>query len=357
MKMNPCVDQPDTGADAGRSRSVPALASHGTQDHDKTLRISLKQWRLLYAVVDHGGFAGAASALHVSQSSISHALAKLQDQLGVALLTIRGRKAYLTEAGEVLLDRSRDLVNRALQLEELGESLRQGACHEVRLAVEPSYPSDLLMQALRKLPALPRHIRLSVREASLAEVKESLQNDVLDLAISTERFSGFASNKLIDIEHIAVAHPSNPLFKRNRPVTMDELREQIEVALAGDDDAPGPALPNLARQSPGRWKVSSLDSAAEALEFGLGYAWLPRYRVQRWLDDGFVRILPLNGGSSYIKPLHLIRGRSVSAGSCAHHFAASLHAVAQAHLAELMAGPAYRSGFGSRSGAVADTRA
>ena len=52
----------------------------------KAPRVTLDQWRTLQAVVDHGGFAQAAEALHRSQSSVSYTVARMQDQLGVPLL-------------------------------------------------------------------------------------------------------------------------------------------------------------------------------------------------------------------------------------------------------------------------------
>ena len=74
-------------------------------------------------VVDHGGFAQAAEALHRSQSSVSYTVARMQEQLGAPLLRIDGRKAVLTEAGEVLLRRSRQLVKQASQLEDLAHHM------------------------------------------------------------------------------------------------------------------------------------------------------------------------------------------------------------------------------------------
>ncbi|MCP3291660.1 helix-turn-helix domain-containing protein, partial [Aeromonas hydrophila] len=60
---------------------------------------TFEQWRIFQAVVDCGGYAQAAEALNKSQSSLNHAVAKLQQSLGVALLEVRGRKAVLTPAG------------------------------------------------------------------------------------------------------------------------------------------------------------------------------------------------------------------------------------------------------------------
>ena len=68
-----------------------------------TLRITLEQWRCLVAVVEAGGFAQAAEQLNKSQSTVSHAVKKLQSSLDLELLTIEGRKAELTEAGVALV--------------------------------------------------------------------------------------------------------------------------------------------------------------------------------------------------------------------------------------------------------------
>jgi len=58
-------------------------------------RVSLEQWRTLQAVIDCGGYAQAAVQLHRSQSSVSYAVKRLQQQLGISLMHIEGRKAVL----------------------------------------------------------------------------------------------------------------------------------------------------------------------------------------------------------------------------------------------------------------------
>lgn len=113
----------------------------------KAPRVSLEQWRTLQAVVDNGGFAQAAEALHRSQSSISYTVGRMQEQLGVPLLRIDGRKAVLTEAGNMLLRRSRQLVKQASQLEELAHHMEQGWEAEVRLVVDAAYPTARLVRA------------------------------------------------------------------------------------------------------------------------------------------------------------------------------------------------------------------
>lgn len=311
-----------------------------TQFGDRMPRISLKQWRLFHAVIDNDGYVGAANKLHISQSSISHALAKLQDQLGVPLLTLKGRKAQITEEGRMLLARSRDLLRRAGQLEKLGEFLRHGAEPEIRLVVEPNYPADLLIRTFSDLSSQSR-FRLDVKETGFAEIQKLMDQDEADLAISTGTFAGFASNKLIELEHIAIAPADSPLFRINRDLTEEDLAHCLQIMFCvGNHDAEPLGAGRSARGLPA-WRVSSLDSAADALRFGLGYAWLPRYRVQGWLNDGWVRILPLDCGSSYTVQMYLTRGRAVVPGSSAQRFADVLQAVTNEHATRPGSRPLY----------------
>src|SRR5690554_840110 len=85
----------------------------------KMSRVTLAQWQMLAAVVDHGGFARAAEAVHKSPSTLNHAVHKLEEQLGVRVLAPVGRQVRLTEAGEMLLRRARQLIESASALEDV----------------------------------------------------------------------------------------------------------------------------------------------------------------------------------------------------------------------------------------------
>jgi DNA-binding transcriptional LysR family regulator len=86
-------------------------------------RSRLEQWAVLEAVVDHGGFAQAARALHCSQSAMSYSMAKLQEAIDLPLLVTKGRKAGLTAHGQTLLSRARLLTQELKDLERLARSL------------------------------------------------------------------------------------------------------------------------------------------------------------------------------------------------------------------------------------------
>jgi len=262
----------------------------------KAPRVTLDQWRTLQAVVDHGGFAQAAEALHRSQSSVSYTVARMQDQLGVPLLRIDGRKAVLTEAGGVLLRRSRQLVKNASQLEDLAHHMEQGWEAEVRLVVDAAYPSARLVSALRAFMPQSRGCRVRLREEVLSGVDEVLQEGVADLAISGYSIPGYLGTEMSAVEFVAVAHPDHALHQAKRELSFQDLESQLQVVIRDSGRHQPRDVGWLGAEQ--RWTVGSLATAATFVGSGLGFAWLPRHLIERELRDGVLKPLPLEQGGS-----------------------------------------------------------
>ncbi|MFV3304328.1 LysR family transcriptional regulator [Pseudomonas sp. NY15181] len=260
----------------------------------KAPRVTLDQWRTLQAVVDHGGFAQAAEAMHRSQSSISYTVARMQEQLGVPLLRIDGRKAVLTEAGEVLLRRSRQLVKSAGQLEELAHHMEQGWEPEVRLVVDAAYPTVRLVRALSAFMPQSRGCRVLLREEVLSGVEEALVQGHADLAISGLNIAGHLGADLSMVDFVAVAHPDHPLHRLQREVTHQDLETQMQVVIRDSGRLQPRDIGWLGAEQ--RWTVGSLATAATFVSNGLGFAWLPRHMIERELKDGLLKPLPLTQG-------------------------------------------------------------
>lgn len=66
-------------------------------------------------IARHGSFAGAAERLHKVPSTISYAVSKLEEQLGLNLFVRNGPRVSLTPAGEELLKEGRWLLAAARQ--------------------------------------------------------------------------------------------------------------------------------------------------------------------------------------------------------------------------------------------------
>ena len=115
------------------------------------MNTTIDQWEVLEAVVQLGSFAAAATKMNRSQSTISYAISRLQDQFKIPLLEMRGRKAHLTDAGKALLADVEPLLTGFRALEQRAESLAAGGQTEIRLSVESVFPNERLFAALANL--------------------------------------------------------------------------------------------------------------------------------------------------------------------------------------------------------------
>lgn len=292
-----------------------------SRPHDvQNIYVSLKQWRILHAVIDCGGYAEAAKSLHLSQSTISYTVAKLQEQLSVPLLKIEGRKAILTAEGRALLERSRHVLKEAIELETFARNLGQGCGGEVRLVVDQNFPTALLMQALRTFSlAAKGAAQVRLREVPVSQADEALRDLSVDLAICERVPLGMLGEPLVEVEHIPVAHPEHPLFSLARDVTAADLAQHVQLGIAAGGDA---EYPDGRASTPTRhWLLNSFDTVVAAACEGLGYAWLPQHRVRGWLDQGALKRLPVGDKAGYKTVLYLIHGRPWSATPGATRFA------------------------------------
>lgn len=288
-------------------------------------RVTIDQWRVLQSIIDEGGFAQAASALHRSQSSVSYAARRLQETLGIRLFDIQGRKAVLTEAGQALLERSRLLTSEAIALEETAARMRQGWEPVIQLAVENVFPVGLLLETLKRFDLHSGGTRIHLREEVLSGVSDALENNLVDLAVSPVVPEGFLYESLLDVEFVAVAHRDHPLHQQGGAAYgVDALKQAVHIVIR---DSGARARDAGWVQNENKWTVSSFAACVSMVSNGLGFAWLPRHAIQVLLDSGELLPLNLQHGGVYNVPVNLVYARGKEHGPATSLFIDMLKSV------------------------------
>ncbi|WP_214323798.1 LysR family transcriptional regulator [Nonomuraea sediminis] len=145
--------------------------------------LDLVRLRVLAAVAAHGSVTEAARALHYSQPSISHHLARLEAATGARLIQRAGRGIRLTPEGELLARRAAEIVGRvdaagAELAAQLG--LQTG---RVRVAAFSSALSVLVPPAATALSRSYPNIELHLADAHPELAYRQLRDGSADLAI------------------------------------------------------------------------------------------------------------------------------------------------------------------------------
>lgn len=274
--------------------------------------ITLEQWRTLITVVDTGGYAQAAEALHKSQSSVTYAVQKIESLLGVEVFEIQGRKAVLTPTGLFLYRRARALLDESGAIERAAKRLSAGWEAEIRIGAEVIFPTWLLLDCLNRLNAESPHTRFEVVETVLGGSIEALLQGQVDLAVTSLIPPGFLGTPLMRLRFIAVASPRHPLHQLGRELTLEDLRAHRHLVVR--ESGSKRATNALSVEVTQRWTVSNLSTSIEAVRMGYGFAWLAEEKIRDELRTGALKPLPLREGSERFGELYLIIADRDSAG-------------------------------------------
>ncbi|MGW5170417.1 LysR family transcriptional regulator [Streptomyces nodosus] len=146
--------------------------------------MDVRQLEYFLAVVDHGGFNRAASALYLSQPSLSQSIRSLERDLGSDLFHRIGRRAVLTDAGTALIEPARAAV-RSLELARASvESVHGLRGGRVEIATMPSQSIEPLTGMIRRFTQAHPEVSVTMRAAATPEdVTRMVRTGVCELGL------------------------------------------------------------------------------------------------------------------------------------------------------------------------------
>jgi DNA-binding transcriptional LysR family regulator len=171
--------------------------------------IKLSQLRILVAIADCGNFSEAALRLGISQSAVSHAVASLEEELGVILLS-RGRHgATLTPVGERVLQHAQDmlhLLERIGREANLSKGLQGG---QVRLASFRSAATHVLPGVIAEFHKRYPGISVTIMEYRGDDgVEQALREGRVDIGFTCMPTANeFEAWQIMSDEYIALFPP------------------------------------------------------------------------------------------------------------------------------------------------------
>lgn len=262
------------------------------------MNTTIDQWEVLEAVVQLGSFAAAAAKMNRSQSTISYAISRLQEQFKIPLLEMNGRKAQLTETGKALLADAEPLLTGFRALEQRATSLAAGGETQICISADSVFPDDRLFFALSEFTRLYPHVHPKLHRSTFMSSIHEFANFRADICIAGTPMREHMIKPILDIRMRAVARADHPFVTCKRQLTCMDLIQRLAVIIEG---AIGPD-PRRQPHTPSQRHiaVTSIESALEAVRSGMCFGWLPVYRIQSQLESGeFVGLrLPLGGERS-----------------------------------------------------------
>ncbi|MEQ9489178.1 MAG: LysR family transcriptional regulator [Alphaproteobacteria bacterium] len=260
-------------------------------------------------VVDDGGFSAAARQLNLSPSAVSKQITRLEDRLGVRLLTRTTRRLSVTEEGDAYYHRVKRILADIDEAEQAVSASKAVPRGNLRLTVSNAYGQERLIPILPKF--LAQYPEITV-EVIMTDAVVDLVEQGVDLAIRQGRLanSAMVARKLCDARRLVVGTPSY-FEKFGIPREPADLAKHNCLAFAGN---PGLndwrfVMPDGREQTirtSGNFLANNGQAVYKMTLAGLGLARLSDFLVTNDVAEG--RLVPVLTDylDEEITPIHVV---------------------------------------------------
>jgi len=262
--------------------------------------VTLTELRYIVAVARERHFGRAAEACFVSQPTLSVAVKKLEEELGVTLFERGPGEVSVTPAGQKIVEQAQRVLEEATRVREIAAAGRDPLVGPLRLGaiytIGPYLLPKLVPIMRRTAPQMPLLIQENFTH-NLAEFLKSGEVDVILIALPFDE-PGIATRAVYD-EPFMVAVPKGHVWEERKRISSEELtresllllgeghcfRDQVldicHVVRSKDRSA-------LARTVEG----GSLETIRQMVASGVGVTVLPATSVGAGGTSDLIRILP-----------------------------------------------------------------
>lgn len=143
--------------------------------------LKLKQLSYFLTLAEYGSISAAANALNMAQPSLSENIAKFERQLDVQLAIRGSRGIQMTEAGIMLVERGREILNSVDRLVNDLRLLSGEPRGPVSIGIPPSLSLLLSVPLLETIQIEHPDIRLHIAEAMSGDILDWIANDRIDV--------------------------------------------------------------------------------------------------------------------------------------------------------------------------------
>ncbi|UXY14261.1 LysR substrate-binding domain-containing protein [Chitiniphilus purpureus] len=264
--------------------------------------MTLTELRYIVAVARERHFGRAAASCFVSQPTLSVAVKKLEDELGVTLFERSAGDVTLTPIGERIVEQSQVVLEEVQVIKQLAEQGKDPLAGSLRLGIIYTISPYLLPHLIPALRERASQMQLLLEENYTARLAEMLKQGEIDLAVVAEPFheSGIVTQAVYD-EPFVVATPKGHPWERFGAVDSEQLAEENVLLLSPGNcfrDQVLQTCPDLNRESvPAGSSLqrtlqgSSLTTIRHMVAGGIGVTVLPATSVSA-ADEALLSIRP-----------------------------------------------------------------
>lgn len=233
----------------------------------------------LVAIVDKGSFTSGARDLRISQSSLSHAIIDLENELGASLFIRDRRGAHLTDIGRRVLPHARQALSNLDSIRAEADASRGVLSGRVRIGSIPSTSVNFVPKVIahftRQYPKV-EVVLLEEPSQGMQQLAEWLRTDTIDLAIVELPIHVLKGTPLMRDELYAIVSKTSPLAKRRQLSVADLVKEPFIMSRYSSERLIHAAYAQRNLVPLVRFEVQDLGTLVSMVRERLGVSIIPR---------------------------------------------------------------------------------
>tara|TARA_B100000700_G_C14978080_1_gene824898 strand:+ start:159 stop:1109 length:951 start_codon:yes stop_codon:yes gene_type:complete len=258
------------------------------------LPFTLDQLRILRAIANEGSFKKAADSLYVTQPAVSLQIQNLEKQLEIKIFDRGGRRAQLTEAGKILLEYCERILNQCQEACRAVDDLKNLKGGSLIIGASQTTGTYLMPRMISLFREKHPDVTVNLQVHSTRRIGRSVANGQLDLGI----IGGVLPNELNEVlqiipfatDELALVLPIKHELTKQKELKKEDLYALNFISLDAQsttrkvlDELLSSSGLDVDRLSI-EMELNSLESIKNAVQSGLGAAFLPVVSIERELS-------------------------------------------------------------------------
>ncbi|PRS64200.1 LysR family transcriptional regulator [Bacillus pumilus] len=183
------------------------------------------QYKVFLTVVECGSFTKAGEKLGLTQSGVSHNIAKLESELGVVLLRRNRNGLSLTDAGERMMPHIRQIIHHASLLEQEAALIQGMEVGSIKIGTFSSFSSKMLPQLIHRFTKGYPNIQVELYEGGYEEIEEWIASGTVDVGFLTQPSREFETVPLFQDE-LVVLMQKDHRFHTKKVIEVDSFHDE-----------------------------------------------------------------------------------------------------------------------------------
>ncbi len=238
--------------------------------------MTLVELRYLVTLAQTQHFGRAAELCNVSQSALSMAMRKFEEELGVLLFERSKSGIRATQMGEQIIAQARRVMAQVDSIKALADADKDELGGELRVGAIFTLGPYLLPQLIPSLKLIASQLTLSCYEGYNSDLRGKLRTGELDAILISQPFveADVVSQEIFS-EPLQLAMPPNHPLAAKKIISLDDLRDQTFLLLSEKQCLRQQMLAVYEPLRENTIECSSLDTLRHMIAIGLGISILP----------------------------------------------------------------------------------